>query len=580
METSWSLHVLSEILSAFSTEDPDNLRNVLNRVAESVDAEVAAIICNRSINWCIGLSEEDQQLLLEELNNHPSDINIRSGTLRTCWAPMGPRNQLFVGRLGERFDLEERSLLRAMARSIELSMKMLTAVSSERSARKNALFQATHDALTGLPNRRMVLDRLQATIDHLSADDSLLTAVLFIDIDRFKWINDAHGHSAGDQLLIHVSHILKQAVRHDDLVGRLSGDEFIVITRTSHQDDASQLASRIITAIRQPLKVAGSELSHTVSIGISFAHVGDSPSTLLENADMAMYQAKALGRGRHSSFHSTMRLQAQQRLSLEEALGNAVQNGEIKTFLQPIFRLTDETLSGFEALLRWQHPQLGLLMPDTFLEQAEDSGLIQEIDMCVFSSACAAIAEWQQIPGLSDLRLSSNLSARSLSDPRVKGRIKEILEATGINPTSVYLEITETTLVEDNESTVATINALRDLDLRLAIDDFGTGYSSLLYLKRFPVGVLKIDRSFVSGLGSNSEDEVIATTIISLAKALELEVVAEGVENKHQLDRMRELGCDYGQGYWFGRPITIEATDVAIIEPLRQSPLSLNPLNP
>jgi EAL domain-containing protein (putative c-di-GMP-specific phosphodiesterase class I) len=211
-------------------------------------------------------------------------------------------------------------------------------------------------------------------------------------------------------------------------------------------------------------------------------------------------------------------------------------------------------------------------MPAAFLEQAEDSGLIQEIDMCVFASACAVIASWQQIHGLGNLRLSSNLSARSLADPRVKIRIKEILESTGINPASVYLEITETTLVDDIESTTATINALRDLGLRLAIDDFGTGYSSLLYLKRFPVGVLKIDRSFVSGLGKNPEDEVIATTILTLAKALELEVVAEGVESEAQMNRMRELGCAYGQGYWFGRPITIESTDVAFIEPLRLAP--------
>ena len=250
-----------------------------------------------------------------------------------------------------------------------------------------------------------------------------------------------------------------------------------------------------------------------------------------------------------------------------------MQNGEIKPYLQPIFRLVDDTLTGFEALARWEHPQLGLLMPAAFLEQAEDSGLIQEIDMCVFAIACAAIARWQQIHDLGNLRLSSNLSARSLADPRVKDRIKEILESTGINPVSVYLEITETTLVDDIESTTATINALRDLGLRLAIDDFGTGYSSLLYLKRFPVGVLKIDRSFVSGLGKNPEDEVIATTILTLAKALELEVVAEGVESEAQMNRMRELGCAYGQGYWFGRPITIKSTDVAFIEPLRQAPL-------
>lgn len=572
MEPSWSLHMLSEILSAFSTEDPDNLRSVVNRVAESVDAEVTAIFCDGIIDWCIGLSEVDQRELLVIAKQRPGEITLRSGTLHTCWAQMGPRDMLFVGRLGEPFDLEERALLRAMARSIELSIKMLRAVSSERQARKDAYQQATHDVLTGLPNRRMVLDRLRLAIDHPSNDNFQLTALLFIDIDRFKWINDAHGHAAGDQLLVHVSQILQQSVRREDLVGRLSGDEFIIITRTNDRSSATELARRIITAIRQPIKVAGSELSHTVSIGISFAHPGDSPSTVLENADMAMYRAKALGRGRYASFHSSMRLQAQQRLSLEEALGHAVSNGEITTFLQPVVRLADDSLSGFEALVRWQHPQLGLLLPGAFLEQAEESGLIQDIDMTVFEAACRAIATWQQIAGLEHLRLSSNLSARSLADPRVKDSIKSILEATGIEPSNVYLEITETTLVEDIESTLTTINALRDLNLRLAIDDFGTGYSSLLYLKRFPVGVLKIDRSFVAGLGMNPEDEVIASTILSLARALDLEVVAEGVENEIQLERIRHLGTDYGQGYLFGRPVSINETDHTFISPMRPLP--------
>ena len=543
---------------------------MLNRVAESVDAEVAAILTHGRIDWCIGLSTTDQERLLEQAHVQPAELPIRSGVLQACWAPMGRHDQLFVGRLGERFELEERALLRAMARSIELSMNMLRAVSAERQARKDAHQQATHDALTGLPNRRMVLDRLRAVMEHPRGDDSPLTAVLFIDIDRFKWINDAHGHSAGDQLLIHVSHLLKRAVRQEDMVGRLSGDEFIVITRTNNRNTANDLARRIITAIRQPLNVAGSELSHTVSIGISFAHAGDSPSTVLENADMAMYRAKALGRGRHACFHSSMRLQAQQRLSLEEDLSHAADKGEIVTHLQPLIRLSDNSLAGFEALARWQHPQRGLLFPDAFLEQAEDSGLIQEIDMAVFEAACSAIAQWQRIAGLEHLRLSSNLSARSLADPRVKDRIATILMATGIKASSVYLEITETILVEDIESTVSTINALRDLNLRLAIDDFGTGYSSLLYLKRFPVGVLKIDRSFVSGLGVNPEDEVIASTIISLARALDLNVVAEGVETQSQLERIRELGSDYGQGYLLGRPIAISDTERTLIQPRRR----------
>jgi diguanylate cyclase len=569
MEPSWSLHVLSEILSAFSTEDPDNLRNVISRVAESVDAEVTAILCEGQINWCIGLSETDQIQLLDQAKQQPSDITIRSGALHTCWAPMGSSDVLFVGRLGERFDLEERALLRAMARSIELSMQMLRAVSSERQARKDAHQRATHDALTGLPNRRMVLDHLSSAIDHLVDDDDLRTAVLFIDVDRFKWINDAHGHAAGDQLLIHISRILTDSVRHEDLVGRLSGDEFIVITQPGDRHAANELARRIIATIRQPIKVFGSELSHTVSIGISFANPGDNASTVLENADMAMYRAKALGRGRYANFHSSMRVLAQQRLSLEESLGNAVGNGEIRTYLQPLFRLSDNTLAGFEALMRWQHPQHGILLPDSFLNQAEDSGLIQEMDMIVFEAGCSAVAKWQQIPGLEHLRLSSNLSARSLADPVTKKRIKAVLEITGIKPSNVYLEITETTLVEDIKSTASNIVALQNLNIHLAIDDFGTGYSSLLYLKRFPVGVLKIDRSFVDGLGLNPEDEVIANTIISLARALELEVVAEGVETQIQLDLIRKLGSDYGQGNLLGQPMTIGETERSFISPRR-----------
>ena len=569
MEPSWSLHVLSEILSAFSTEDPDNLRNVISRVAESVDAEVTAILCEGQINWCIGLSETDQIQLLDQAKQQPSDITIRSGALHTCWAPMGSSDVLFVGRLGERFDLEERALLRAMARSIELSMQMLRAVSSERQARKDAHQRATHDALTGLPNRRMVLDHLSSAIDHLVDDDDLRTAVLFIDVDRFKWINDAHGHAAGDQLLIHISRILTDSVRHEDLVGRLSGDEFIVITQPGDRHAANELARRIIATIRQPIKVFGSELSHTVSIGISFANPGDNASTVLENADMAMYRAKALGRGRYANFHSSMRVLAQQRLSLEESLGNAVGNGEIRTYLQPLFSLSDNTLAGFEALMRWQHPQHGILLPDSFLNHAEDSGLIQEMDMIVFEAGCSAVAKWQQIPGLEHLRLSSNLSARSLADPVTKKRIKAVLEITGIKTSNVYLEITETTLVEDIKSTASNIVALQNLNIHLAIDDFGTGYSSLLYLKRFPVGVLKIDRSFVDGLGLNPEDEVIANTIISLARALELEVVAEGVETQIQLDLIRKLGSDYGQGNLLGQPMTIGETERSFIYPRR-----------
>jgi diguanylate cyclase (GGDEF)-like protein len=572
MEPSWSLHLLSEILSAFSTDDPENLRNVVNRVAESVEAEVAAILSPSSIQWCIGLAEHERTLLLREARSRPNAIEISAGLLMTYWAPISDGEMLVVGRLGEPFDIEERSLLRAMARSIELSLRMLQAISAERQARRDASYQASHDPLTGLPNRLMVLDQLRRWLQQPPDDGARNTAVLFIDIDRFKWVNDAHGHAAGDELLIQVSRILQRSVRQEDFVGRLSGDEFIVVSRCRDEEAPMELARRIIRRIRRPIQVAGTELSHSASIGISFSGCDDTPSTLIENADMAMYRAKALGRGRFALFEPSMREEARKRLTLEESLRHAVDNGEILAHIQPIVDLSDRRLVGFEALARWRHPRQGLLTPDGFIEVAEDSGLIVEIDLTVLQSACTAIGRWQQVPGLEHLRISVNMSARTLASADLVERIRSILQSTGINSKQVYLEITETSLVDDIQSTTSTILGLRQLGLRLAIDDFGTGYSSLLYLKRFPVGLLKIDLSFVADLGRDPEDEAIAQAIVSLAGALGVGVVAEGVENETQELRLKEFGCDYGQGYLFGRPEPIETIERQMIEPIMAMP--------
>jgi Amt family ammonium transporter len=567
MQPSWSLHLLSEILAAFSTEDPENLRNVVNRVAESVEAEVAAILSDGTIRFCIGMTGDERQQLESLASSRPPQITIGAGRLNTYWAPLGEGNLLVVGRLGDTFDVEERSLLRAMARSIELSLRMLEAISAERQARLDASYQACHDALTDLPNRLLVLERLCRWTQQPPDDGACGTAVLFIDIDRFKWVNDAHGHAAGDELLVHVSRILQRSVRRDDLVGRLSGDEFIVITRTRKPEAASELAQRIITAIRRPIRVAGTELSHSASVGICLAQPGDTASLLIENADMAMYRAKALGRGRYALFQPSMREEARNRLALEEALRHAVGNGEIVCHLQPIVRLADRQLVGFEALARWKHPQQGLLTPSAFIAAAEDSGLIEGIDLWMMEAACRALGRWQQLPGLEHLRLSVNVSARTLSAADLVQRIEPILAASGIAPSRLFLEITETSLVEDIQSTTSTIQGLRHLGLKLAIDDFGTGYSSLLYLKRFPVGLLKIDQSFVADLGSDPEDEAIAQAIVSLAGALGVSVVAEGVETETQEARLLELGSDYAQGYLYGPGLDIEATEGLLIEP-------------
>jgi diguanylate cyclase (GGDEF) domain len=355
-------------------------------------------------------------------------------------------------------------------------------------------------------------------------------------------------------------------VRQGDLVGRLSGDEFIVITQAASEEAAAALARRIIEAIRQPFQVGGGELSHTASVGISFAGPHDTPSSLIENADMAMYQAKALGRGRFALFAASLREQAQQRLALEEALRHAVACGEIEPHLQPIHALGNGKLVGFEALARWRHPQQGVLMPDTFIKAAEDSGLIESIDLAVLEAACGAMGRWQQRPQLEHLRISANVSARTLGAVDLVERIEPILVASGTRRAQVFLEITETSLVDDILSTASTIAGLRQLGVRLAIDDFGTGYSSLLYLKRFPVGLLKIDRSFVANLGRDPEDEAIASAILSLAKALRVQVVAEGVETAAQLRWLADLGCAFGQGYLYGRAKPIAAIERELLQ--------------
>jgi len=561
MEPSWSLHLLSEVLSAFSTENPDNLRQVLNRVAESVDAEVCAIVGNVHIECCIGLADEERRLVLEMAESRPSSLSITGGTLCSCWAPLGAERQLMVGRLDHPFDLEERSLLRAMARSIELSLRMLEAISAERQARRDASNQARHDPLTGLPNRVLVLETLNSWLDRRPGLADKPIAVLFIDVDRFKWVNDAHGHAAGDELLVHVSGILQSAVRRDDLVGRLSGDEFIVITRSSSREGARDLAQRIVNAVRRPPAGAGAELSHSASVGISFDAPHDTASTLIENADMAMYQAKAQGRGRFSVFEPAMREQARERLDLEETLRHAVEQGQIETYLQPVVTIRTRQLLGFEALVRWNHPRRGLLTPVHFIGSAEDSGLIEAIDLAVFQCATEAVARWQRLPGWRHLRISTNISARTLTSADLVQRLQDLINTCGINPAQVYLEITETSFVDDIQATGTTIRGLQQMGLKLAIDDFGTGYSSLLYLKRFPVGLLKIDQSFVADLGIDADDEAIARAIVSLARALGVQAVAEGVETAEQEKRLRRMGCECGQGYLYGRPLPIATVE-------------------
>jgi diguanylate cyclase (GGDEF)-like protein len=547
----WSLHLLSELLSGFSLEDPEALPKVINRVAEAVDAEVVALLGPKTVRHGIGLAERDRNRLMAQASVRPSQLTVAAGCLHLHWAPMESDELLVAGRLGEPFDLEERSLLRAMARTIELGLRLLAAVAAERAAREAAVRQASRDAMTDLPNRATVLPHLEEMLAAPVDDGRGVATVLFVDIDRFKQINDVHGHAAGDQFLIAVAELLRSVVRKGDLVGRLSGDEFVVLTHTQAVTDATALAERIIAAIEQPMRLAGRGVRHSASVGIAFAEVGDNAERLIENADLAMYAAKDRGRGRFACYNAGLRQRALERVAIEAELRRALSEREVVPHFQPIVHQREQRVVGFEALARWQHPERGLLPPAAFLGVAQETGQIVEIDRQILASACQAVAHWQALDPSRDLTLSVNVSGLTLADPTLVPWVVRVLAESGLEASRLYLEITETMLVDDQVGTTDTLSHLRALGIQLAIDDFGTGYSSLLYLKRLPVGILKIDRSFIQGLGQHRGDEVIVEAVVRVSQALGIEPIAEGVETAHQAERLLALGCDRLQGFLY-----------------------------
>ena len=558
-EVPWSLHLLSEVLSAFSVEDPDALGNVIIRIAEAVDAEVAALVRGGRLQNAIGVIGAEQELLVEASWQRPAAIELRAGHLHTYWAPLAEGDQLVVGRLGEDFTLEERSLLRAMGRAILLCSQVLDALAAERGARALAVEQATHDPMTGLPNRTLVLEHLSRQLSRFSSIGGPVPTVLFIDLDRFKLVNDAHGHAIGDQFLISVADLLRSLVRHPDLVGRLAGDEFVVVTATCDPEEALLLAQRLIMVVGQPLSVSGRLISHAASIGIAFADPNDSAESLIENADMAMYRAKEKGRGCCICYDSALRQMARLRATTEADLRRGLAAGELTCWYQPIVQCSEQRITGFEALVRWHHPEHGLVSPAAFIPVAEEMGLIGEIDALVLEQACRELAGWPNPDPARPITLSVNVSARSFLDPQLAERVDQAMRASGLDASRLYLEITETMLVADLDATLLAVEKLKQLGIRLAIDDFGTGYSSLRYLKRFPVGLLKIDRSFTDGLGIDREDEAIVEAVIDMTSALEIGVIAEGVERADQARILARLGCELHQGFLYSRPLEAAA---------------------
>jgi diguanylate cyclase (GGDEF)-like protein/PAS domain S-box-containing protein len=420
---------------------------------------------------------------------------------------------------------------------------------------------ALHDSLTGLPNRTLAIDRLTLALARMERH-SASVAVLFLDLDRFKVINDSLGHNLGDQLLVAVAARLREAVRPSDTVARIGGDEFVVVCEDiSGAEDAARIAERIAEALKRPFDLRDDEvfLGTSVGIAISGGH-DDTPESLLRDADAAMYRAKDGGRNRYEVFDSSMRIQAVERLDMERALRRGLERSEFRLFYQPVVDIRSGRVTGVEALLRWEHPERGLLGPPEFISLAEETGLILPIGRWAIEEACRQGQIWREAnPDRPPMRIAVNLSARELAQPDVADMVAAALASTDTDPADLWLEITESVLTPETELMVAALNSLKALGVRLFVDDFGTGYSSLMYLKKFPVDTLKVDQSFVAGLGRDAEDTAIVAGVVGLAQTLGLTAIAEGVETSEQLSALRALGCDLGQGHLFGRPEPADA---------------------
>jgi diguanylate cyclase (GGDEF)-like protein len=431
------------------------------------------------------------------------------------------------------------------------------------------------DPLTNLPNRALFMERLERLVARPVTPEHLEFAVFFLDIDRFKAVNDSLGHQAGDEVLIAIARRLEKSLRSTDTVSRftgdhtlarLGGDEFTVLldgVRGAH--DAEIVAERLLAAVAQPFALRGREIVTSASIGIVLSGARyEQAADMVRDADTAMYRAKALGKARAEVFDTSMRTAVERRLRLEADLRRALERQELAVYYQPIVSLSDGRLSGFEALLRWQHPERGLVSPVEFIPTAEETGLIVPIGAWVLREACRQTRAWEREFGeRGHLSISVNLSARQCLEPSLLGDVAQILTDTGLAPERLKLEVTESAVLENSDTIRDVLNQLRALGVQLGLDDFGTGYSALSYLRQFPFQTLKVDRSFVSGVDQSANAEIVRT-IVSLAAALSMDVTAEGIETAEQAAFLKDLACEFGQGFYFCKPLTSGDAEAAL----------------
>ncbi len=505
----------------------------------------------------------------------------RSRLLRMSWAQMTHPDDLTTEEaqfervmnrridgysLDKRFICQDGALLYASVSTrclrqpsgvVDYFVTIVQDITERQRAAEHIEHLAYYDALTGLPNRTLLADRLRQALLRASREHAQ-AAILLVGLDRFKMINDALDYNVGDRLLGDVATRLQQCVRQCDTISRQGGDEFaVLLPDLNGSDEATLIGQRILSAVAQPFQLDGRELIITCSIGVSlYPRDGQKAETLLKNANIALYRAKDLGRNNCQFYLSGATMLSRERLHLETSLRHAVERRQLELYYQPKWDFHTRAITGAEALIRWNHPELGLLSPARFIPIAEDSGLVLPMGEWILRTAVSEVGQLHQ-DGFPGLRIAVNLSARQFRQADLKDQVREVLTTSGFDPVCLELELTEGILMHHNEENMMTLRAFKAMGLRIAIDDFGTGYSSLSYLQRFPVDVLKIDRAFVMDLPANASSGAIVDAIVTLAHGLGLEVVAEGVETPEQLAFLQAHGCDEGQGYYFGKPMPL-----------------------
>ncbi len=556
-------------------ESEERFRSAFDHAAGMalVDTDGRWVKVNRSLCEMVGYSEEELLASNFQTITHEDDLGDMVSQVSNLIEGRESTYQMELRYKHKRghivWALLSVTVIRdSLTKSINLIFQIQD-ITDRKRAEERLHHEAFHDGLTGLPNRALFMDHLKLSVERGKRRDDRLFAVLFLDLDRFKVINDSLGHMVGDQLLVGIARRLEICLRPGDTVARLGGDEFTVLLEDLMMvTEAIEVADRLQKALALPFNLNGHEVFATVSIGIALSSTGyDRPEEVLRDADTAMYRAKMLGKARHEVFDKTMHARAMNLLQMEADLRHAIERKEFILHYQPIVALDTGTISGFEALIRWHHPERGFVSPDEFIPIAEETGLIIPIGHWVLEEACRQIHVWQeQYPQYPPLQISVNLSGKQFINANLINQIRYILKETCVEPHSLKLEITESMVMENVETAIDMLKQLRTLGIELSIDDFGTGYSSLSYLHRFPISTLKVDRSFVSRMSDNNENAEIVRTILMLARSLKMDVVAEGVETQDQLMQLAMLECEYGQGYYFSKPLDIAGASKLLAE--------------